>query len=151
MQAGLRRMHAWMAHHLGFVLCVAVLLLLGGIGLSTHATTEQDVGAMLPDGPGSPREAARLLSEFGVLNTLLVDLEVPGANETELTNHGRALAAGLRSSGLFLEVYTGPSAQELLVVGQILFPRRLYLLDDPAGEIERRLEPKRLQSALARL
>jgi predicted exporter len=151
MEASLRKAHAWMASHLGWTLCVAALLLLAGIAFSARATTEQDVGAMLPDGPGSPREAARLLSEFGVLNTLLVDVEVPGTSETELTDRGRALAAGLRSSGLFLEVYTGPSAQELLVVGKILFPRRLYLLEDPAGEIERRLEPKRLQAALESL
>jgi predicted exporter len=151
MRVGLHRAHAWMAAHLIVTLFIAAALLLCGIALSAHATTEQDVGAMLPDGPGSPREAARLLSEFGVLNTLLIDLEVPGATETELADRGRALAEGLRRSGQFLNVYTGPSAQELVVIGKVLFPRRLYLFDDPAVEIERRLEPKRLKVALANL
>jgi len=140
-----------MTSHLGVTLLLAVLLLLGGISLSARATTEQDVGAMLPDGPGSPREAARLLGEFGVLNTLLIDVELPGATQEQLAARGAALAAGLRASGEFLEVYTGPSAQEVMQVGKVLFPRRLYLFDDPAREIEGRLEPKRLQPALAKL
>jgi predicted exporter len=151
MRIGLHRAHAWMTAHLGATLLISLVLLLCGVALSTHATTEQDVGAMLPDGPGSPREAARLLTEFGVLNTLLIDLEVPGATEEELADRGGKLAAGLRQSGLFLEVYTGPSAQELLVVGRVLFPRRLYLFDDPAAEIESRLAPKRIEIELDHL
>jgi predicted exporter len=140
-----------MAAHLGVTLLVALVVLLAGISLSARATTEQDVGAMLPDGPGSPREAARLLSEFGVLNTLLIDVELPGATQEQLAERGATLAAGLRNSGEFLEVYTGPSAQELMQVGRVLFPRRLYLFADPAAEIVRRLEPTRLRAGLATL
>ena len=151
MRTGLHRLHAWMVAHLGLTLLTASLLLLGGMSLSARATTEQDVGALLPEGPGSPREAARLLSEFGVLNTLLIDVELPGASEQELAERGAMLAAGLRRSGLFLDVYTGPSTEEMLTVGKVLFPRRLYLFEDPAAEIERRLEPKRLQASLDRL
>ncbi len=140
-----------MATHLAATLLTAAALLLGGMSLSARATTEQDVGAMLPEGPGSPREAARLLSEFGVLNTLLIDLELPGASEGELAERGAILAAALRRSGLFLDVYTGPSTEELLMVGRVLFPRRLYLFEDPAAELERRLEPERLQASLGSL
>lgn len=151
MRPGLHRAHAWMATHLGATLLAALVLLVAGVGLSARATTEQDVGAMLPEGPGSPREAARLLSEFGVLNTLLIDVQLSGATEEQLAERGAALAAGLRRSGQFLEVYTGPSPQELMMVGKVLFPRRLYLFDDPAAAIEERLEPKHLQVALAAL
>jgi predicted exporter len=147
----LHRAHQWMASHLGVTVLLTTLLLLGGIALSTRAKTEQDVGAMLPEGPGSPREAARLLSEFGVLNTLLIDLEVPGATEEQLAERGRALAAGLRATGSFLEIYSGPSTHELMVVGQVLFPRRLYLFPDPVREIERQLEPDRIKGTLAGL
>jgi predicted exporter len=151
MRADLHKAHRWMAAHRGVTLLVPAALVLVGLALYARSTTEQDVGAMLPDGPGSPREAARLLSDFGVVNTLLIDLELPGATEGQLAEQGRTLATGLRGSGAFLEVYTGPSAQEMLVVGQVLFPRRLYLFEDPAAEIERRLEPERIKASLARL
>jgi uncharacterized protein len=143
MLVGLHRAHEWMAAHLGLTLLASGLLLLGGLSLYPRATTEQDVGAMLPDGPGSPREAARLLSEFGALNTLLIDLELPGATEEQLAEEGGALAMALRKSGAFLEVFTGPSIQDSVKVAQVLFPHRLYLFDDPAGEIEQRTERKR--------
>ncbi len=151
MRAGLHTAHRWMAAHPGVTLLAPALLVLGALALYARTTTEQDVGAMLPGGPGSPREAARLLSDFGVLNTLLIDVELPGATEEQLADRGRALAAGLRESGAFLEVYTGPSAHEMMVVGQVLFPHRLYLFEDPAAEIERRLDPERLKAALAAL
>jgi predicted exporter len=151
MPGRLHTAHVWMVRHLAVTLALALALLLGGVALSVRATTEQDVGAMLPDGVGSPREAARLLSDFGVLNTLLVDLEIPGATEDELAVRGGSLAAALRQSGQFLDVYTGPSAQDMMMLGKVLFPRRLYLFQDPAGEIERRLEPKRLALSLASL
>jgi uncharacterized protein len=147
----LNRAHAWMVAHLGVTLAVSAILLLLGLGLSRRATTDQDVGAMLPGGPGSPREAARLLSEFGTLNALLVDLELPGSSEEQLAEQGRTLAQALRNSGRFLEVYAGPSVQDAMALGQMLFPHRLLLLDDPAGEIERRLEPKRLTVELETL
>lgn len=127
--------------------------LLGGVAgaICAGARIEQDVGALLPDGPGSPREAARLLGEFGALNTLLIDLEVPGAGRDRLAEQGAALAERLRRSGDFEEVYTGPSTQELLALGKILFPHRLHLLADPAAELRRRLEPARLEASLSRL
>ena len=148
MRLALNRAHAWMAAHLGVTLCLSAALLLLGLGLSRGAAREQDVGAMLPGGPGSPREAAELLSEFGTLNTLLVDLELPGSSEAQLAEEGRKLAEALRGSGRFVEVYAGPSTQDTMAVGQVLFPRRLLLLEDAAGEIERRLEPKALRIAL---
>jgi uncharacterized protein len=151
MRLALNRAHAWMVAHLGVTLSVSGALLLLGLGLFRGAATEQDVGAMLPGGPGSPREAAQLLSEFGTLNTLLVDLELPGSSEEQLAEEGRKLAEALRSSGRFVEVYTGPSTQDTMAVGQVLLPHRLLLLEDPAGEIERRLEPKALQAALITL
>jgi uncharacterized protein len=151
MRAGLDRAHRWLAAHWGVTLLVPVALVLGGLGLYARSTTEQDVGAMLPDGPGSPREAARLLSDFGVLNTLLIDVELPGGTKEQLAERGQALAEALRKSGAFLDVYTGPSVQEMTEMSQLLFPRRLYLFEDPAAEIERRLEPGRIQVALAAL
>ncbi len=151
MLAGLHRAHRWMATHLGVTLLVPAGFVLGGLLLYARTTTEQDVGAMLPDGPGSPREAARLLSEFGVLNTLLIDLELPGATKEQLAEQGNALAAALRASGAFTEVTTAPSVEEMRVLGQVLFPRRLYLFEDPRADIERRLEPDRLKVALTAL
>ncbi len=151
MRAGLHTAHRWMSAHPGVTLLVPALLMLAALALYARTTTEQDVGAMLPGGPGSPREAARLLSDFGVLNTLLIDVELPGATEEQLADRGQALAAGLRGSGAFLEVYSGPSAHEMTVVGQVLFPHRLYLFEDPAAEIERRLNPERIEMALAAL
>ncbi|MGO9767521.1 MAG: MMPL family transporter [Myxococcaceae bacterium] len=137
-----------MAAHLGVTLLASTLLLLGGLSLYPRATTEQDVGAMLPDGPGSPREAARLLSEFGALNTLLIDLELPGASEEQLAEEGHTLATALRKSGAFLEVFSGPSLQDSVRVTEVLFPRRLYLFADPMGEIERRSESKQAKVTL---
>ncbi len=151
MRLALNRAHVWMVAHPALTLVVTAVLLILGLGLSRRATTEQDVGAMLPGGPGSPREAARLLSDFGTLNALLVDLELPGSSEEQLAEEGRMLAQGLRNSGRFLEVYTGPSVQDAMAVGQMLLPHRLLLLEDPAGEIERRLEGPRLKVELETL
>jgi predicted exporter len=155
MLAGLHRLHAWLVTHLAVTVFVSLALLLGGLSLLRGGTTEQDLGAMLPGGPGSPREAAQLLSEFGALDTLLIDLEVPGTTEEQLAQEGRTLAEGLRNSGLFQEVFTGPSLQDVMAVSQVLLPRRLYFLEEPAAEIHRRLEPKfisqRLQTLKAQL
>jgi predicted exporter len=148
MRAGLYKAHAWMVSHLSVTLVLWLVFLVGGIGLYARATTEQDLGAMLPDGPGSPQEAARLLSDFGALNTLLVDLELPGSTEAQLAEAGRTLATGLRASGSVLDVYMGPSTKETMAVAQVLFPRRLYLFEDPAKEIERRLAADRLKAQL---
>ncbi|HZH04510.1 MAG TPA: MMPL family transporter, partial [Myxococcaceae bacterium] len=147
----LERLHCQMVAHparalTALGLCVAVA---GAICARTRI--EQDIGAMLPDGPGSPREAARLLGEFGALNTLLVDLEIPGATRDQLVDQGAALADRLRRSGAFEEVYTGPSAREAVTLGKVLFEHRLLLLADPAREIEARLQPERLEASLFRL
>src|SRR5450755_2277757 len=151
MLSALNRTHAWMVAHFGTTLAICAALLFLGLALSRRATVDQDVGAMLPGGPGSPREAARLLSEFGTLNALLVDLELPGSSEEQLADEGRLLAQALRSSGQFAEIYTGPSMQDAMAVGQLLLPHRLLLLEDPASELERRMEPGRLEVALAAL
>src|SRR5262244_838032 len=142
-------LHAWLTSHFALTLVLSGAILAGGLALASRMTIEQDIGAMLPDGPGSPREAARLLEEFGVLNVLLLDLEVPGASPAELSRAGNELASRLRSSGAFSEVLTGPTTAEILAVGRVLFPRRLYLLDDPASAIEARLSPPSLPAPLA--
>ena len=103
---------------------------------------------MLPDGPGSPREAARLLEGSGVLNVLLLDMEIPGASPAELSRAGNELATRLGSSGAFSEVLAGPTTEEILAVGRVLFPRRLYLLDDPTSAIEERSSPLELRPSL---
>src|SRR5215471_3882093 len=148
---GLATIHAWLTCHFAFTLLLSGAILAGGLALASRMTVEQDIGAMLPDGPGSPREAARLLEEFGVLNVLLLDLEIPGASPTELSRAGSELANRLRASGAFSEVLTGPTTEEILAVGRVLFPRRLYLLDDPTSVIEGRLSPSRLQASLTGL
>lgn len=148
---GLTTLRAWLTSHLAVTLVLSGAILAGGLALASRMTVEQDIGAMLPDGPGSPREAARLLEEFGVLNVLLLDLEIPGASPTELSRAGNDLATRLRSSGAFSEVLTGPTTEEILAVGRVLFPRRLYLLDDPASAIEGRLAPSKLQASLTGL
>jgi predicted exporter len=148
---GLTTLRAWLTSHPAVTLVLSGAILAGGLALASRMTVEQDIGAMLPDGPGSPREAARLLEEFGVLNVLLLDLEIPGASPTELSRAGNDLATRLRSSGAFSEVLTGPTTEEILAVGRVLFPRRLYLLDDPASAIEGRLAPSKLQASLTGL
>jgi predicted exporter len=148
---GLAAIHAWLTHHLVLTLALSGAILAGGLALARSMTVEQDVAAMLPDGADSPREAARLLEEFGVLNVLLLDLELPGASPAELARAGNDLATRLRSSGSFSEVFTGPTTEEILAVGRTLFPRRLYLLEDPTSAIEERLSPSKLQASLAAL
>src|SRR5262249_54560820 len=148
---GLATIHAWLTCHFAFTLVLSGTILAGGLALASRMTVEQDIGAMLPEGPGSPREAARLLEEFGVLNMLLLDLEIPGASRAELSRAGNELASRLRSSGAFSEVLTGPTTEEILAVGRVLFPRRLYLLDDPTSAIEERLSPSKLQASLTGL
>ncbi len=147
----LSRWHGWMTAHIWVTLAVSGLILCAGASLYRRGTTEQDISALLPSGPGSPREAARLLGEFGVLNTLLLDLEVPGATQDQLVEEGAKLAAELRRSGDFAEVHAGPSTHDFWILGQTILPRRLYLLVDPAAEIRRRLEPARLADGLAAL
>src|SRR5262249_9309954 len=147
----LETLQNWLTDHFVVTLLLSGAILVGGLALASRMSIEQDIGAMLPDGPGSPRQAARLLEEFGVLNVLLLDLELPGASPAELSRAGNDLAARLRSSGAFSEVLTGPATEEMLAVGRVLFPRRLYLLDDPASAIEERLTPSRLQASLASL
>src|SRR5262249_55215309 len=142
---------AWLTSHFALTLVLSGAILAGGLALASRMTVEQDIGAMLPDGPGSPREAARLLEEFGVLNVLLLDLEVPGASPIELSRAANDLATRLRSSGAFSEVFTGPTTEEILAVGRVLFQRRLYLLEDPASAIEGRLAPSKLQTSLTSL
>lgn len=151
MLSRLEALHRWLSGHIALTLVVAGATLVGGLVLSRTVAVEQDIGAMLPDGPGSPREAARLLEEFGLLNVLLIDLEVPGASPTGLAQTGNALAERLRASGAFSEVYTGPTTEELLAVGRVLFPRRLYLLSDPRATIEQRLVPAKLEMTMASL
>ncbi|MCI0569707.1 MAG: MMPL family transporter [Myxococcaceae bacterium] len=150
-RALLHRWHRAMAARPAWTLgATGLLLVLLGL-LCSRVTLEKDVGALLPDGPGSPREAARLLGEFGALNTLVLDLEVPGTTRDELAERGAQLADRLRRSGAFSEVYTGPSTRQMLAVGRVVLPRRLYLLPDPAAELERRLEPSRLKESLTAL
>src|SRR5713226_5555613 len=145
------RWHRWIAAHLWTTMAVSVLLLGAGASLYRRGATEQDIGALLPGGPGSPREAVRLLGEFGVLNTLLLDLEVPGSTQDQLVEAGARLAEQLRGSGDFAAVQAGPSTHDFLVLGEVILPRRLYLFADPAAEIRRRLVPARLMASLADL
>jgi|GEM_PF-4521541 len=144
----LSRWHRWITAHMWATLAVSALVLFAGASLYRHAATDEDIGALLPSGPGSPREAVRLLGEFGVLNTLLLDLEVPGATEDQLAISGELFAEELRRSGDFDEVHGGPSTHDLMVLGQVILPRRLYLLADPAAEIRRRLDPAQLANSL---
>src|SRR5260370_5585149 len=107
--------HRWIAAHLWTTLVVSALLLGAGASLYRRGATEQDIGALLPGGPGSPREAVRLLGEFGVLNPLLLDLEVPGATQDHLVEAGARLAEQLRGSGGFAGVPAGPPPDDFLL------------------------------------
>src|SRR5262245_28394746 len=147
----LSRWHRWITAHIWATLAVSALLLFAGASLYRHAGTEEDVGALLPSGAGSPQEAVRLLGEFGVLNTLLLDLELPGATQDQLVAAGELLAEELRRSGDFAEVQAAPSTHDLVVLGEMILPRRLYLFADPAAEIRRRLDPARLAKSLEAL
>src|SRR5258707_12428291 len=100
----LSRWHGWMTAHIWVTLAVSGLLLCAGANLYRRGTTEQDISALLPGGPGSPREAARLLGEYGVLNTLLLDLEIPGATQDQLVEEVGKLGGELARSGDVEEV-----------------------------------------------
>ncbi len=150
-QPGLTRLQIWLTSHLALSLALSLCFLAAGLWLARSTVVEQDIGAMLPEGPGSPREAAKLLEEFGALNVLLLDLEIPGASPAELARAGEALATRLRSSGAFSEIVAGQTTEEMMKVGRVLFPRRFYLLEDPRAAIEDRLSPSRLPGLLATL
>ena len=70
---GLTRVQLWLTSHLALSLALSLCFLTTGLWLARSTVVEQDIGAMLPEGPGSPREAAKLLEEFGALNVLLLD------------------------------------------------------------------------------
>jgi len=150
-QPGLTRLQLWLTSHLALSLTLSLCFLTAGLWLARSMVVEQDIGAMLPEGPGSPREAAKLLEEFGALDVLLLDLEIPGASPEELARAGEALALRLRSSGAFSEIIAGQTTEEMMKVGRALFPRRFYLLEDPRAAIEDRLSPSRLPGLLVTL
>lgn len=150
-QPGLTGFQLWLTSHLALSFSLSLGFLFAGLWLARSTVVEQDIGAMLPEGPGSPREAAKLLEEFGALNVLLLDLEIPGASPAELARAGEALATRLRSWGAFSEIIAGQTTEEMMKVGRVLFPRRLYLLEDPRAAIDDRLSPSRLPGLLATL
>ncbi|MBU8897027.1 MMPL family transporter [Corallococcus sp. M34] len=128
------------------------LLVLGGAGaIASRVHLDENVAALLPGGPGSPGEAATLLSEFGALDTLLLDLSLPGGSRDELIAQGDALVARLKATNQFSQLYSGPSQAELVKLGALVLPKRLYLLENPREELEARLSPERLSQSLARL
>ena len=130
---------------------IALAVLLAAGLVARRVQVDDNVAALLPGGPGSPGEAAQLLSEFGALDTLLIDLSLPGASTQELTGLGDTLVKRLRETGQLADIYSGPRQDELLKLGGLLLPRRLYLLEDPRAELEARLEPQRLQASLSAL
>ncbi len=127
-------------------------LVLGASGLlASRVKVDDNVAALLPGGPGSPGEAAQLLSEFGALDTLLMDLSLPGGTPAELAALGDGLVKQLEATGAFSSIYAGPRQDELAKLGGILLPKRLYLFEDPRAELEARLTPERLAASLAAL
>ena len=147
----LHRLHRGMAQRLALTLAAVAAVVCGLAALSAGVHIDQDMAALLPGGPGSPREAAQLLAEFGALDTLLVDLEVPGSSPDELADAGGRLAKRLRDSGKLADVYEGPSPADLVALGRVLLPHRLALLEDPAGDLQRHLEPTRVAASLLHL
>jgi predicted exporter len=109
---------------------------------------EQDIGAMLPSGPNSPREAARTLEEFGALNLLLLDLEIPSSSPKELAHAGQLFAERLRALGAFSEVVAGQTTAELLATARVVFDHRFDLTPDPRSVIETRLTSPTLAEIL---
>ena len=139
------RAHPWRT----MAVCGGVLAVCAGVASRAHI--EQNVAALLPTGPGSAGEAAGLLSEFGALDTMLVDLALPQASSDELAIAGDDLVKRLQETGRFASLYSGPRPDEFTRLGGALLPRRLMLLDDPRAELEARLEPSRLTASLAAL
>ena len=58
-QPGLTRLQIWLTSHLALSLALSLCFLTTGLWLARSTVVEQDIGAMLPEGPGSPREAGR--------------------------------------------------------------------------------------------
>ncbi|WP_158502257.1 MMPL family transporter [Vitiosangium sp. GDMCC 1.1324] len=131
------------------VICLLTLGLTGAV--ASRIRLDDNIASLLPGGPGSPGEAARLLSEFGALDTLLIDLSLPGGSRDELVSLGDDLLQRLRATGQFAQLYTGPRQDELMKLGGVVLPRRLFLLEDPRAEIESRLAPERLRKSLSDL
>lgn len=147
----LLRAHQWLARHLLVTLAGTAALVAACTWASFTARVDSDMSELLPGGPGSPREAAKLLSDFGTLDTLLLDLELPGATVDQLLEAGATFEQRARESGRFASVNSGPSEQDLFTLGRVLAPRRLLLLDDPRAQVERRLAAPDLPERLARV
>jgi predicted exporter len=130
---------SWLTFHPRLALGISLAILALGAGVARMTIVEQDIGAMLPSGPDSPREAARALEEFGALNVLLLDLGIPGSSPGELARAGQLFAARLRALGAFSEVVAGQTTAELLATGRVVFDHRFALLPDPRSAIESRL------------
>jgi hypothetical protein len=84
---------------------IALAVLLAAGLVARRVQVDDNVAALLPGGPGSPGEAAQLLSEFGALDTLLIDLSLPGASTQELTGLGDTLVKRLRETGQLADIY----------------------------------------------
>lgn len=139
----------WIHDHFRGAL-IGFIVLGCGLGLiARRVRIDQDVVGLLPGGRGSAREAAQLLGQFGALDTLLIDLELPGASVDELVDAGEALTQKLIESKYFSDVYHGPSTEDLIHFAEVLLPRRLYLLQDPALEIRKRLDPEKMIESLS--
>lgn len=150
--AALHRLHAALAQRpvVAIALTLALFALTGAV--AARVQLDNDMAALLPGGPGSPREAAQLLSDFGALDTVLLELSLADDASTDaLIDQGQKLKAQLMSSGTFKDIKGAPDTTELISLSKALVPRRLYLLQDPAQALAARLQPEALAQSLERL
>src|SRR4051812_22224900 len=111
--AFLLALHRRIRAHPGWAVLLSLAVFAATGAIASRVQVDDNVAALLPGGPGSPGEAAQLLSEFGALDTLLLDLSVEGASLEGLSRAGDQLVALLEAEHLFKELYTGPKSNEV--------------------------------------
>ncbi len=148
---GLFRLYRAIDAHPWRTVALAAAVLAACSAIASRAHIDDNVAALLPGGPGSPGEAAQLLSEFGALDTLLFDFSLDGATPEALAAQGDALVQRLSATGQFADIYAGPRQDELMKLGAIVLPKRLYLLQDPKATLQAHLAPQALAASLAQL
>ncbi len=149
-----RQLHA-LHHALTVRPALALLAVAGMIGFfalaTIHLKLDGDMAALLPGGPRSAQEAARLLSDFGVLDTFLVEVSSATLPPDQIAEQTERVRKALEATGEFASVRSAPPTAELFTLAAKMLPHRLQLLGDPAGELQRRLEPAAIDARLAKL
>ncbi len=129
------RLYEALRRHRGWILAVAVVLVLLAAGGILRLEVRQDIASLVAESDSEAdrafRDAADTLVASGTLDTLMIDLSKPGADRSTLEGGGDALAERLRATGLFADVHFRVDEAARRRVFEVLFPRRFHLLPAP--------------------